>query len=181
MNVLESHACAGEALCEGSQCSSLLLPFQCGTVYIATNVYRPPHPPTHTLPISHCMQWFAGVHLIDVLSVGRATLRDVCGSPAFAAPEAARQFAVAGRVARALSMMAPMPNPQASNTTACIDVLVASAGTDAMAAAGNGACACRQLATWILAVVGFALPLACQYLAEAAARRRFLRRCDCLV
>ena len=38
-----------------------------------------------------------------------------------------------------------------------------------------GACACRHVATWALACLGYALPVAFQFLSEAAARRAFYR------
>lgn len=37
-------------------------------------------------------------------------------------------------------------------------------------------CACRQMAMYVLACVGYALPLAMQFVIEAAARRRFYRK-----
>ena len=41
---------------------------------------------------------------------------------------------------------------------------------------GPGACSCKQMAVVCLACVGYAFPLACHFLAEAAARRNFLRK-----
>ncbi len=62
----------------------------------------------------------------------------------------------------------------AAGQRSCLDALV-SAPEGALDPA-VGTCACRQMALWLLACLGFAFPLACQFLAEAAARRRFFRQ-----
>ena len=100
-----------------------------------------------------------------------SALADVCSSPAFTGPAAAQQFVAAARGARVLSLLSPIPGAQANGS--CVEALAEAA---AGAAAEHGACGCRQVASWLLACVGFALPLAAQFLVEAAARRRFLRR-----
>ena len=40
-----------------------------------------------------------------------------------------------------------------------------------------GPCACRQMAVYVLACMGWALPLAVQFMTESAAQRRFYSRC----
>lgn len=62
----------------------------------------------------------------------------------------------------------------AAGHRSCLDTLAAAPERALGPAAG--ACACRQMALWLLACLGYAFPLACQFLAEAAARRRFFRQ-----
>lgn len=106
--------------------------------------------------------------------MARSALAHVCTSPAFTGPAAAQQYAAAAKAARALALLAPMPSPQDSGS--CVDALARAGSAAAEAAAQHCACGCRQVATWLLVCLGFALPLAAQYLVEASTRRRFLRR-----
>lgn len=137
---------------------------------LSTGLGELSHPFFPPLLSTPSLQWFAAVHLLSVLGVARATLHDVCSAPAFIGAAAQQQFARASLGARFLALLSPLPAPQ-SVQGSCVDALSrASGGGDV------GECACRQVASWVLACVGFALPLAAQFLAEAANRRRFLRK-----
>jgi hypothetical protein len=112
------------------------------------------------------------VHLVSVVDAARLSLGVVCGSPAFTGSEAQRRYASATRAARLLSTLAPTPSQQSTGGTSCLDVCGGDGGAPAL-----GACACRQMAVYALACLGYALPLAVQFVMEAAARRKFYRRC----
>lgn len=116
--------------------------------------------------------WFALVHAVCVLDVAAASLPGVCAAPSFLSAPAQQRFAAAARWLRVLALLAPTPNPP-KGAGSCLDQLAPVDG--AGAPPPLAACACRQMAVWVLLCVGYSLPLAGQYLAETAAWRRFLR------
>ena len=126
-------------------------------------------------------RWFMLVHAASLLDVSRAALPDVCASPAFSGPAARACFASLARWAGMLGHVAPMPG-QPSDGGSCLERLAAVAsnssagGIDSPLAASLGGCACSQVGVWVLLSVGFALPVAAQFLLETAARRNFLRQ-----
>jgi len=126
-------------------------------------------------------RWFMLVHAASLLDVSRAALPDVCASPAFSGPAARARFASLARWAGMLGHVAPMPG-QPSDGGSCLERLAAVAsnssagGIDSLLAASLGGCACSQVGVWVLLSVGFALPVAAQFLLETAARRNFLRQ-----
>ncbi|PRW21038.1 putative apyrase 7 [Chlorella sorokiniana] len=126
-------------------------------------------------------RWFMLVHAASLLDVSRAALPDVCASPAFSGPAARARFASLAHWAGLLSQAAPVPG-QPSGGGSCLERLAAVAGNSSAgglvgpAAAALGDCACRQAGVWVLLCVGFALPVAAQFLLETAARRIFLLR-----
>lgn len=126
-------------------------------------------------------RWFMVVHAASLLDVSRAALPDVCASPAFSGPAARARFASLARWAGLLSQAAPVPG-QPSGGGSCLEQLAAVAGNSSAggvagpAAAALSDCACRQAGIWVLLCVGFALPVAAQFLLETAARRTFSRR-----
>ena len=146
----------------------------------------PPRPPlqgVNTLPwlCRLPFRWFMVVHAASLLDVSRAALPDVCASPAFSGPAARARFASLARWAGLLSQAAPVPG-QPSGGGSCLEQLAAVAGNSSAggvagpAAAALSDCACRQAGIWVLLCVGFALPVAAQFLLETAARRTFSRR-----
>lgn len=123
-------------------------------------------------------RWFVLVHAASLLDVARAALPDVCASPAFSGPGALARFASLARWARLLSQAAPVPG-QPSGGASCLEQLVPAANSSSLAgptAAALGGCACRQAGVWVLLCLGFAVPVAAQFLLDTAARRTFLKR-----
>ncbi|PSC71809.1 hypothetical protein C2E20_4980 [Micractinium conductrix] len=121
-------------------------------------------------------KWFVWVQLLSVLDAGMASLPAVCSSPGYSGAEAQQQYAVAAWRARALAIFAPVPGVWGMPSQAsCMEGLAVAGGGGGGGNAAWGACACRHVATWALACLGYALPVAFQFLSEAAARRAFYR------
>ncbi|KAL4443542.1 hypothetical protein ABPG75_011279 [Micractinium tetrahymenae] len=143
-----------------------LMPRQWGSGWMATLKFLA----CIRLPSLSMMAWayrmplplFAAVHLLGVLEAVRISFATIC--PAACGEEAEVLLHRLATAAQALTMLSPTPAAAAPSALEHGD------------ACGQLAL-CRQTSLWLLGCFGYALPLACQWLAYVLARRSFVRRC----